>query len=196
MKIAISLLIALLGSACGSYSPELGSAPFACGSGANGNPTCPDGYVCVTAGSATPVCSNGGELPDAGSGACQNDSALEPNNTYQTAHLFNSVPMAGLKLAGLAICPAGDVDTYAFMTTQGQTIGAALTYDPNQAVLIVNILNSSGAVIAQSQANGSGMAKANLVGTAAGQTYVQVSVSPTSTTITTNGNYQLDITLQ
>jgi hypothetical protein len=196
MKIAFSLLLVVLASACGSYSPSLGSAPFACGSGANGDPMCPDGYICVMNGSATPVCSNGGEVPDAPAGACQNDSALEPNNTYQTAHIFGSVPNGDFKLAGLAICPAGDVDTYAFTTAEGQTMGAALTYDPNQAVLIVNLLNSTGAVIAQSQANGTGMAKANLAAdTPAGQTYVQVSVSPTSTTITTNGNYQLEITL-
>jgi hypothetical protein len=45
------LLILVLAS-CASYSPDLGSEPFACGSSA---PLCPDGYDCINN-----VCTNGG----------------------------------------------------------------------------------------------------------------------------------------
>ncbi|MEO8840713.1 MAG: hypothetical protein ABI591_08135 [Kofleriaceae bacterium] len=192
MKFAFASLIAFA-AACSPYSPELGASPFLCGSGGE----CPDGYVCV-AGATTMVCSNGDMLPDAGAGQCADDSSLEPNNTIATAHIFATLPTGGLKLAGLAICPAGDKDTYAVTpTTTGQTLQAAITFDANQAVLNVNILNSSGTIIANSQANGTGMAKASLVPVPSGgpPTYVQVLVSPTSTTLMTNGNYKLDLSL-
>jgi hypothetical protein len=196
MKFVFALLIALT-VACSPYSPDLGTAPFVCGSG---DPKCPDGYDCVPAGSSsTMVCLEaGGTVPDAGAGQCADDSSLEPNNTIQTAHLFSTLPVGGLKLAGLAICPAGDKDTYAVnATAAGQTLTAAITFDPNQAVLNVNILNSTGTIIVPSQANGDGMAKASLVGVPTGgpPTYVQVLVSPTSTTLMTNGNYKLDLSL-
>jgi hypothetical protein len=197
MKFAFALLIAL-SAACSPYSPDLGAAPFVCGSA---DPKCPDGYDCVPAGgsSTTMVCLEaGGTVPDAGAGQCADDSSLEPNNTIQNAHLFSTLPVGGLKLAGLAICPAGDKDTYAVNpTAAGQTLLADITFDANQAVLNVNILNSSGSIIANSQANGDGMAKAVLVGVPTGgpPTYVQVLVSPTSTTLMTNGNYKLDLSL-
>jgi hypothetical protein len=196
MKLAFALLIAL-SAACSPYSPDLGAAPFVCGSG---DPRCPDGYDCVPAGSsATMVCLQAnGTLPDAGMGQCADDSSLEPNNTYQTAHMFQSLPTGGLKLAGLAICPAGDKDTFGITPmVAGQTLQAAITFDPNQAILNVNILNSSGAIIVPSQANGDGMAKATLVGpmTGGGATYIQIVVAPTETTLMTNGNYKLDMSL-
>ena len=197
MKFAFALLIAL-SAACSPYSPDLGTAPFVCGSG---DPKCPDGYDCVPAGSSsTMVCLQAnGTLPDAGSGQCADDSSLEPNNTIQNAHLFSALPVGGLKLAGLAICPAGDKDTYAIAPPPSgttQTLTATITFDANQAILVVNILNPSGTVIVPSQANGDGMAKVSLVGVPTGgpPTYVQVLVSPTSTTLMTNGNYKLDLT--
>jgi hypothetical protein len=196
MKFAFDLLIAL-SAACSPYSPDLGSAPFVCGSG---DPKCPDGYDCVPAGSSsTMVCLQAnGTLPDAGSSQCADDSSLEPNNTYQTAHMFQSLPTGGLKLAGLAICPAGDKDTFGITPmVAGQTLQAAITFDANQAILNVNILNSTGTIIVPSQANGDGMAKATLVGpqTGGAATYIQVIVAPTETTLMTNGNYKLDLSL-
>ena len=196
MKFAFALLIAL-SAACSPYSPDLGSAPFVCGSG---DPKCPDGYDCVPAGSSsTMVCLQAnGTLPDAGSSQCADDSSLEPNNTYQTAHMFQSLPTGGLKLAGLAICPAGDKDTFGITPmVVGQTLQAAITFDANQAILNVNILNSTGTIIVPSQANGDGMAKATLVGpqTGGAATYIQVIVAPTETTLMTNGNYKLDLSL-
>jgi hypothetical protein len=196
MKFAFALLIAL-SAACSPYSPDLGSTPFACGSG---DPKCPDGYDCVPAGSSsTMVCLEaGGTVPDGGNGQCADDSSLEPNNTIQTAHVFGTLPGGLLKLAGLAICPAGDKDTYGVTPTSAtQTLQAAITFDANQAILNVNILNASGTVIVPSQANGDGMAKATLVDVpmGGGPTYIQVQVAPTETTLMTNGNYKLDLSL-
>ena len=193
MKFAFALILGVV--ACSPYgSPDLGGAPFTCGSA---DPKCPDGYLCVPNGNAM-VCTNGDALPDAGAGQCADDSSLEPNNTIANAHVFLSLPGGMLKLAGLAICPAGDKDTYGVTpSAASQTLQAAITFDPSQAVLNVNILNQSGAIIVPSQANGDGMAKASLVNvpTGGGPTYIQVLVSPTSTTLMTNGNYKLDLTL-
>lgn len=195
MKFAFVSLIAFA-AACSPYSPDLGPAPFLCGPT---DPKCPDGYLCVSQGSAM-VCANGDALPDAGVGTCNDDSSLEPNDTVGNAHLFGALPGGMLKLAGLAICPAMDKDTYKIPApTTGpnvHTLTAALTFDPNQAVLIVNFLGENGMVIVNSQPNGNGMAKAALatIPTNGPPTYVQISVAP-SQTLTTNGDYKLDLTM-
>ena len=196
MKFAIAscLGLGLALAVVGCYSPDLGSAPFACGSA---EPRCPDNYVCAANGSAM-LCTNGGSIPDAPAGSCSDDSSLEPNNMISNAHLFSTLPVGGLKLAGLAICPAGDKDIYAVSpTAASQTLQAAIMFDTTQAILVVNVLNASGATIANSLPNGDGMAKAALVNVpfGGGPTYVQVSVSPTDTTHTTNGTYKLDLSL-
>lgn len=200
------LSFALL-AACSPYSPDLGYAPFTCGSA---DPQCPDGYVCMPTGSAqTPTCiAPGGTAPDGGgSGSnvqCADDSNLEPNNTVQQAYLIGQFPVINgvktLTLAGLAICPSGDKDTYAVNpTATSQTLAAEVEFDANQAVLQVNIINAStGQPVVSGAANGQGKNKVALanVPTGAGPTYVQVIVSPTGGgSLTTNGNYKLTMTL-
>jgi hypothetical protein len=195
MKIFASLCIALF-AACSSYSPDLGAVPFACGMS---DPKCPDGYDCVPLGSGGQMecLKAGGSAPDGGSnsGQCADDSNLEPNNDVAHAYIISSLPVGGLKLAGLAICPAGDKDTYTLMASQGQTLEADIDFDPNQATLTVNLISSGGTTTVPGQPNGSGKAKAALVGTQSGAQYVQVLVAPTAGTLTTNGNYKLTLTL-
>jgi hypothetical protein len=208
MKIAL-LSFALLSTfgACSPYSPDLGAVPFTCGMA---DPKCPDGYDCVPLGSAqTMVCLKaGGTAPDAGSGSsmgqCADDSNLEPNNTVAQAYLIGTLPVInGVKtitLAGLSICPMGDKDTYAVNpTAANQTLAADIEFDPNQAVLQVNIINgSTGQPIVSGSPNGEGKNKVALaqVPTGGGPTYVQVIVSPIGGgTLTTNGNYKLTLTL-
>src|SRR5215813_9983198 len=105
-----TLLPIILLAACSPYSPDLGAAPFLCG---DTDPKCPDGYMCTTMGSANVCLQPNGHVPDGGNGNCADDSALEPNDTIQTAF---QTPVADTKpslvFAGLAICPAGDKDTY------------------------------------------------------------------------------------
>ena len=196
MKTLALLCFALL-AACSSYSPDLGAVPFACGMS---DPKCPDGYDCVPLGSGGQMecLKSGGTAPDAGSNAtgCNDDSNLEPNNDPQHAYMINSLPVGGLKLAGLAICPAGDKDTYELtQATAGQTLEADIDFDPNQAVLTVNLITSTGTTTVPGQANGSGKAKATLVGVQSGPQYIQVLVSPTAGSLQTNGDYKLTITL-
>jgi hypothetical protein len=102
-----------------------------------------------------------------------------------------------LILAGLAICPAGDKDTYELtQPTAGKTLEADIDFDPNQATLTVNIVGSpAGNTLVGGSPNGSGKAKAALAGIPSGPQYVQVLVSPTAGTLTTNGNYKLTLTL-
>jgi len=199
MKTFALLCFALsLGSlaACSSYSPDLGAVPFACGMS---DPKCPDGYDCVPLGSGGQMecLKSGGTAPDGGNnGACDDDSNLEPNNDPQHAYMINSLPAGGLKLAGLAICPAGDKDTYELtQATAGQTLEADIEFDPAQAVLTVNFVTSTGTVTTVGQANGSGKAKATLVGVQSGPQYIQVLVAPTAGSQQTNGDYKLNITL-
>ena len=192
-----ALICFALCAACSSYSPDLGYGPFTCGMS---DPKCPDGYDCVPSGSAqTPTCIKAnGTAPDAGSnsGQCADDSNLEPNNDVMHAYMISSLPAGGLKLAGLAICPVGDKDTYELtQATAGQTLEADIDFDPNQATLTVNIISSAGTTTVPGQPNGSGKAKAALANVQSGPQYVQVLVSPTAGTLTTNGNYKLTLTL-
>jgi hypothetical protein len=194
----LALLCFALCSACSSYSPDLGAVPFACGMS---DPKCPDGYDCVPLGSGGQMecLQAGGSAPDAGSNnaGCADDSNLEPNNDVGHAYMINSLPGNMLKLAGLAICPAGDKDTYEVtMPTAGGTLTAAIDFDPNQATLTVNIVGSpAGNTLVGGSPNGSGMAKASLATLPSGPQYIQVLVSPTAGTLTTNGNYKLTLTL-
>ena len=190
-------LVSTLGAACSSYSPDLGVEPFACGMS---DPKCPDGYDCVPLGSAGQMecLKAGGTAPDGGSnsGQCADDSNLEPNNDVAHAYMINSLPGNMLILAGLSICPAGDKDTYELtQPTPGATLEADIDFDPNQATLTVNIISMSGVTTGIGQANGEGKAKAALAQLPSGPQYVQVLVSPTAGTLTTNGNYKLTLTL-
>lgn len=70
----VALLLASCLVACSSFSPELGSEPFACG---DGDPTCPDGYVCMTNTAGVRVCSDG-----TGSGSGSGSNTGNCNTPY------------------------------------------------------------------------------------------------------------------
>ena len=96
--------LALLAAACNPYDPYLGARPFLCG---DGEPSCPDGYVC----SPSDVCIAGDDVrPDASTAfVCADDGSLEPNDMPNRAFV-TPIPSAGPKysLLGLALCPTGD----------------------------------------------------------------------------------------
>ncbi len=196
-----ALLSFVLVAACSSYSPDLGTTPFTC-TGASGSdgPACPDGYSCVPSGSASFCLINGGVVPDAGTGQCADDSNLEPNDTIATAYItpVNGANPKTISYAGLAICPAGDKDTYkltvAGSTSMPQSVEAVIEFDPNGATLTGAILNSGGTSIATtSPVSGmQGKARAFVANAPAGVYYVQV-LGPATGTLTTN-NYKLTIT--
>src|SRR5262245_17250126 len=98
------------------YEPDLGVAPFLCGP-VDQEKRCPDGYDCVPqGGSGAEVCliKTGGTIPpDASNTNCADDSPLEPNNQISNAWQTPVDTTKMFPLAGLAICPNGDKDTYA-----------------------------------------------------------------------------------
>ncbi len=201
MKTVIASLVLALFAACSPYSPDLGAAPFICGTS---DPLCPDGYDCVAGGSGGQmICvAAGGTVPDASSGQCADDSNLEPNNMVSNAYVVpNPLPVMNnvktITYAGLAICPAGDKDTYAVMASaSSQTLQADIEFDPNQAALVVNIISSAGATVVMGQPNGTGKSKVALANVPVGgtATYVQVQAAQSSGSVLTN-NYKLTLTL-
>ena len=184
----VALTIPLAASqACSPYSPDLGTAPFLCG---DTDPKCPDGYTCMTSGSADVCVGSDGTLPDGGHGSCADDSALEPNDTLQTAWVS---PVADTKsmlvLAGLAICPAGDKDTYNVHLGTVMNLEATVVYDASGAPLQVVILGGTGSgTILGTSSPVSGMqdtVHAYVANLPSGTYYAQVT-GPTSGTLQTN----------
>ena len=196
-----TLLFASALGACSSYSPNLPSAPFLCGSSA---PMCPDGFSCqMEMGTGRMVCvAANGEIPDGSSGNCLDDSHLETNNDISMAFQTDvDNPRTSLPLSGLSICPANDKDIYAVTLSKGtdgppamyETLTATITYDPGGAVLQLSLLNAGGGTIVN---GGAVMGMDRTVAAAAssipnGQYYVQV-YGPASGGLTTN-NYTLSI---
>jgi hypothetical protein len=198
MKTFALLSVALLTSvvaACSPYSPDLGTTPFTCSGAGSAGPACPEGYACVPSGSASFCLVNGGKVPDAGAGVCADDSNLEPNDTITTAYItpVNGTTKA-ISYAGLAICPAGDKDTYKLTALASQNIEAVIEFDPNAAMLRASILNSSGTVVnAGNPVTGMpGKVRAFVATAPQGVYYVQVT-GPATGTLVTN-NYKLTLT--
>jgi hypothetical protein len=183
-------------AACTPYDPDLGGSPFLCGP-VDQNPRCPDGYVCVMQGTSGEYCvgQNGSVPVDGRPANCADDTQLEPNNTIQEAFI---TPVAtqknNLTFAGLAICPAGDKDTYSItITMANQNLEMIIEYDDGGAELQGSLLNTAGVPI-NNAALVSGMqrVKRAYVGNMpTGTAYAQV-YGPNSGTLTTN-NYKLTI---
>lgn len=143
------ILISL--AACSPYSPDLGTAPFLCGSAA---PQCPDGYSCSGMnGSGQMLCMKSGAGVDAtDTSKCANDSSVEGmnrNDTIATAFpLPSPLPQNPFLLAGLAICPMGDKDNYSLVLDATMSeIKVDMTYETWGSPLQGAILNSAGTPI-------------------------------------------------
>jgi hypothetical protein len=184
-------------AACSPYNPDLPDQPFLCGSG---SPQCPDGYTCMS-GSAGSVCVSddgnnpGGGTDGGGNGNCADDSNLEPNDSLATAYVTPVDMGAGgfntFNLAGLAICPAGDVDNYAFTISVDQENAViTMTYDTSGSPLQMSIKTGTGsgtAIINGAAVSGMpGVVKASPSNLPTGTYYVDVFSSGTN-------NYSLDI---
>ena len=188
------LFIALASlAACSPYDPDLGASPFLCGP-VEQNPRCPDGYSCQMTSSGEYCLSEGGMIPVDGNNLnCADDSSLEPNEQISQAWVS---PVATQKtmftLAGLAICPQGDIDNYSIQTTQAnQNLEVLIEYDPAGADLAGAILNSGGTPIANASPTMAGMRRAYTPNLPIGIYYAKVT-GPTMGGVTTN-NYKLTI---
>ena len=196
--------LALLGffaaAACSPYSPDLGAAPFLCGSG---TPLCPDGYACQSpqGGSGTGsdgVCVKTGGVvpPDSNPTNCADDSSLEPNDSIAMAWVTPVDTRKNFPLSSLAICPGGDKDTFSMqITVANENVEVLIDFDTAGAALQGSILNSGGTAIAQAMpVTGSpGHMRAYVANLPVGTYYAQV-FGPASGSVTTN-NYNLTINI-
>src|SRR5438067_1038680 len=148
-------LLAVLLAACSPYNPGLPAEPFLCGSAA---PLCPEGFACQAVGPQMVCVDTSGTAPDGGGGDgsnsdCQDDHMIEPNeNPAQAFQTPVASQLMTIKLAQLAICPAGDKDTFKVdITTNLQNLTALVEYAPPPFdPLQVAILNAGGTPIATS----------------------------------------------
>jgi hypothetical protein len=130
---------------CDPYSPDLGPTPFKCGSG---DPVCPDGYTCNVAADVCEATGTGATI-DAPAFQCSVDRT-EPNNMPAQPYI-TPIPGSGPNygLTGLSICPATDKDLFRFTVSQaGINLEASIVGMADRAPLSVDLLNSSGVVIA------------------------------------------------
>jgi len=136
------ILLLIATTACNAYDRDFGSAPFLCGPT---EPRCPKDYTCTTdPTTGDEVCANG-PLP---SFACADDSALEPNETVGTASPTSVDQTKMVVLQDLAICPAGDKDTFAIALTTANQIALTVVYAPGGAMLSGAITGSDGVALA------------------------------------------------
>jgi hypothetical protein len=190
--LAFSFVAAL--SACSSYNPDLGGAPFLC---ATDEPRCPEGYACQDDGSSRMVCfSESGGIVDAAPVGfqCADDSILEgagKNDTIQTAY---ATPVAtqrkDISFAGLAICPEGDKDTYTVnITAANSNLEAVATTESGQPVS-VSILGSGGATLNNGTSSGPNSLRAYVANLPVATYYVQ-----TYAAANVKNNYKVTITV-
>jgi hypothetical protein len=92
----------------------------------------------------------------------------------------------------MAICPAGDKDTYSMMIqTTGENLEVIVEYESGGADLQAQILNSGGVPIANATSTGATTKRGYVANLPVGVYYAQVT-GPSSGSVTTN-NYKLTI---
>ncbi len=185
----VFVLAALL-AACDGYDEDLGPAPFLCGP----DDACPSGYTCMDdPANGRKVCV-GSDDSISGDFNCNDDGQYEPNDMLAMAQMTPVDAMKTFSLDGLAICPAGDKDTYAVMiSTSSSNLEATIAYQADGGALRGAILNTGGIPIANaSPATGAPTTLHALArNLPTGLYYVQV-VAVTGTSPSVN-NYTLSI---
>jgi len=193
---ALAILF-LAAAACSPYSPDLGAAPFLCGSGTPAQ-QCPDGYSCMSTGSAGVCTKMGGSgIPVDGTPSnCANDSSLEPNDSITMAWQTPVDTRKNFPLSMLAICPDGDKDTYSMqVTVEGENVEVLIDYDTTGAALQGGILNASGIMVAQAMpiSGSPGHIRAYLANANVATYYAQV-FGPAQGPGTNNYNLTINVT--
>ncbi|HEY1557773.1 MAG TPA: hypothetical protein VGF94_23235 [Kofleriaceae bacterium] len=189
MRGRTTLVLSLLGAAgCAGFDPQLGTTPFLCGAE---DPKCPSGYECQPQTSGQAVCVSTGRttVEDATSVNCHDDSALEPNDTIQTAYL---TPVENREMrvsyAGLSICPGSDKDTYQVgIKGTGRTINATMVYEDG-AALAITLFGADGTKLVDGAVTATDTASLMFAAPGIGNYFVQVS-SPTGA----ENNYTLEL---
>lgn len=189
---AASWLVAAALAGCSPYDPELSDTPFLCGDEA---PRCPDGYACIADLAGRMVCSTQPAAPGAaGQAPCADDLPLETaarNDTIETAYRAPiAAPARSILLAPLAICPAGDKDTFAVQITRSpQDLEAIATWAGDPPV-VVEILDDAGRPVVRGVAAGDHALRAYAANLPVGTFYVQASAAAG-----VSDRYQVEITV-
>ena len=190
MQKLMIILVASL-AACSPFSPDLGDQPYLCG---EGEPVCPDGYVCQPMGTQMRCMDIDGVSADAMQQGfpCADDSTLEGSSRNDTPMTAYQTPVDSqrqdLTLAGLAICPAMDKDHYAVTLSAGnKAIEVVVSWDSGQPISM-SLLNAGGTSIGNGTANGDKSLRACAPNLPAGTYYGAVFA-----TGTTQNNYRLAI---
>lgn len=142
--------------ACNSFDPNLGNAPFRCGTD---SPRCPDDYTCVTYSADEEICeptSGGAERPDAGNAddggipglVCNPEMGLEPNESIDDATRITVPTGDSFRLLNLAICPSGDDDYFEFdVPTSNTDVVVEIEYMAVRGKLNLELLKGDGVSI-------------------------------------------------
>ncbi|HEY5920991.1 MAG TPA: hypothetical protein VIV11_04940 [Kofleriaceae bacterium] len=130
---------------CSPYDPDLGAQPFFCG---DGEPRCPDGYVCVERVGTDQICAREDGVADAGGDGnlmCSADAAMEPNDTISNPTLVPIPDVGETHMVSAVICPMTDIDVYRLnVDTTGKNVRVEVTYESLRGELTVDLLNSTG----------------------------------------------------
>lgn len=187
--------VAALVAACNPYNPQLPDEPYRCGTD---EPRCPAGYACDVRSETEQICVPDGVVipdrpdaapvvPDSGPFVCNDDGAIDDNNTIGTATL---TPIPDIRddyeLVGLAVCPTTDVDIYQFRVDQsGKNLRVDIRFRPENGTLLLDVLNSSGLSITSGMAIGQDpddptltVVQAVVMNMAADTYYAQVQATP------------------
>ncbi len=195
----LSLSVLSLG-ACNTFDPNLGAAPFRCGTG---DPRCPDGYECISHSPSEEICERIGTdpnvRPDGGGGGsftCNDDSQLEPNNSIADPTL-TGIPGTNptARIVGLALCPSGDNDFFRFEISANATDALVeVEYDSTIGTILVEMVNSSGVSIGEASpvAGNMDILRVTVPNLAQGTYYGQVRTADP----TVQNNYSITIVTQ
>ncbi len=168
--------LAVGGTACNPYDPDLGEVPFACGP----SNACPDGYECNGSDQCVKV---------GASANCADDEAIEPNESIDEAF---GTPVAGARpdvsYASLAICPTDDIDMFEItVPANGLNLTASMTYEDGPA-LRMRLLNDAGTMIVAGTDNGTNEVSFAATNLPLGSFYVEISAGENA-----SNNYVLAI---
>jgi hypothetical protein len=192
--LVIATLLAAAAAGCNTYDPDLGQAPFRCGST---EPRCPRDYTCVTYSEAEEICEilglpDGGVGGDGGSLDCADDSEIEPNDTTELAtNTFIPAMQDEYRLVGLSICPDTDQDFFMFqIDIAGKNLRADVNYQSSRGQLFMSVLNSMGTVVREAEAvpGMPDILRADVANMPQGMYYVQVRAA-----VGFQNNYTIDI---
>jgi hypothetical protein len=135
-------LLAVL-AACNPYDPDLGSAPFRCGTD---EPRCPDGYVAVDVSVVRCECRREDETADAGGSAyvCDGDP-FEPNDAPRMATPVDLSTNMSRDFVNLAICPRTDVDHFSTSIARaGSLLVVRVVFDTTRSAPRIDITDENG----------------------------------------------------